>query len=63
MWSGLVFCQNAIGHVPDFVGTLGNAGVMRNDNDTIPPFMRQISQDFDQFIAIGLIQISGGFIG
>lgn len=57
-----MFCENSIGHAPDFVGTLGNTGVMCNDSDTITPFMCQLSEDFDHFIAISLIQISGGFI-
>jgi hypothetical protein len=50
-----MFCHKSIDHAPYFVATLGNAGIMCDDNDTIPPFMRQLSQDFDQSIAIGLI--------
>ena len=60
---GLAFCQNTIGHVPDFVRTLGNAGIVADDNDTISLFMCQSAQDFNHFIPIGLIQIAGGFIG
>jgi hypothetical protein len=61
--ASLRFRQNPIGHVPDFVRTLGNAGIMRDDDDTIPLFMRQSSQDFDQPITVGFVQIAGGFVG